>query len=372
MVRLLFVTGICAWISLAAAQEVHVFWYKAGPANNNYLLTESSPGPGIPAGAMIHESMMASATVASGLSYADPGIVLGSATGDDQGWCSGVWSLDLNADGMTGIVDSAFLRFELNDGWMGDGFCNAGPINLRVGVIDASMGITMWGGPDQIAADAVWGDLDPINALNYTMSNIISGTQTNVTVTGLSGRTGPTQPSVLDGQFARIDITTQVDYILATSGQFAIVLLAPVGQGSTGKMGGYATELCDYVLESTGSSISGSDDPWTTDGNTVHLLVYGDLTDVKAEDNNASQGDESALRLTNTPNPFNPATAIYFETGRENTGTLTIYDAHGSMVHRQSVHGNGSVAWGAMSTGLYICALQCGKTTVTRKLICVK
>jgi len=165
------------------------------------------------------------------------------------------------------MVVSAKLRGELRDGWVGNAFVNAGPINIRCGVVDFQRNLDYWGGAANVSPAAYW--RDGVNPLRPDMGFITPNTslamEEVIPVTAPAGRPGEFDASVLDKQFFEIDVTDQVNYILSNSGQFALVFLTGLGEGSTGKINLYAAE------DGSGPG-QGSDNPWTTDGNTTHLF----------------------------------------------------------------------------------------------------
>lgn len=257
---------------------VHLFWYHAQA--NGYNLAESNPGPGIGTNIIFHEGIIMSASVAEYTGNSTEGFFLGSGLDDLQGRCGVVWSRDLCK--MNGSATRAVLKGEFRDGWSGNAFCNAGPITIRCGVVDFQENISVWGADSFVSETATWQDfLNPlVSTMGYDMSNPTLQAEEIILFEAPAGRLSEADPSVLDGQFIEIDITDQVNWILqhtgpnkgSYSGQYAIVFLVAPGQGSTGKFNLYAAENLPGVG-------SGSDNPWTNDGNTIHLLVYGLLNE---------------------------------------------------------------------------------------------
>ncbi|OGJ89654.1 MAG: hypothetical protein A2268_07100 [Candidatus Raymondbacteria bacterium RifOxyA12_full_50_37] len=362
----LAVLGFLAVSIFSAQPTTHVFWHKA--LENSYDLE----AVGVPAASIVHEGPMASAMFAVGLGYAGAGIVIGSAATDDQAWCAVMWAGSLNHDSLSLQVDSAFLRGEYSDGWINDGFCNAGPIYLKKAVVDVSFGIMMYGGPENIPEDAAWADLDPMNSLGFNMP-IIEGTDTYDTISGVAGRSAWDQASVLDSQFARIDITEQVNYILANSGQFAIVLLTEMGQGSLGKINLYANEACTLTYTSENGSVNGSDNPWTQDGNTSHILTYGNQ--ISVEKRAPAQAHDAGLSAA--PNPFNAVTKIALQLSSGQAGSknakIEIFNMYGSLVQTLSAAGNQlqtGIIWdaGENPSGIYLVRVTMGNTVLSRQI----
>ena len=85
----------------------------------------------------------------------------------------------------------------------------------------------------------------------------------------------------------------------------------------------------------------------------------------------------------NTPNPFNPVTAIAYELPRRSRVRLEIYDVSGRLVirlvdsvqeagARQAVWNGTSADGRAAGSGVYFCRLTAGTKTVSRKMILLK
>jgi hypothetical protein len=252
--------------------NIHVFWYKA--RTNDYPITQSNPGPGIPGRSIVYEGKIATGGVAQHSGAASTSIAFGSGSDDAQGRCAFIWSLDLN--NMTGRAVTAKVRAEYRDGWCGGALCEPGPINVRCGVADFQGNVDTWGGPQTVPETADWQDfLNPISSsMGYDFMTPTLQAEEIISITAPAGRPDDFSPSILDGQFFEIDVTDQVNWILSHDGQYAIMILVPVGEGNTGKISSYSEENCPgaSTLECP------SDEPWTTDGNTAHIIVEGNLT----------------------------------------------------------------------------------------------
>ena len=80
----------------------------------------------------------------------------------------------------------------------------------------------------------------------------------------------------------------------------------------------------------------------------------------------------------NYPNPFNPRTAIQFRLPERAFVNLQVFNAAGqavaTLVSAQLGAGTHRVDWVAsrMPSGMYLCRLQAGKFTQSRKMILVK
>jgi len=353
--------------------ETHVFWFKATTLGYNLQDNAGGKGPALPAGAIVHEGNMATGAVAQHNGSNGPDFVCGSGLDDIQGRCGWFWSKDLCH--LTGSVSSAKFRAEHRDGWAGNAFCNSGPIAIHRGVVDFQSNIDFWGGEDLVDAAANWKDdanlIGSFMAFNIMDPDIKAGDTLNITAP--AGRPSEIDQSILDGQFLEVDCTPQVNWILAhtkeageavLSGQYAIVFLVTPGQGSTGKINGYTNE--NLVR-----SVMGSDAPWTQDGNTAHLVMDGTVSVEKK----TTQPVLAGISLSqNSPNPFRPATAINYNTGLSNSGTLKIYNAAGAAVMSKSVSGQGTVSWNAASSpsGLYLYRLTAGSLSVEKKMVLMK
>jgi len=363
---LMLTLSLCAYAQLSSG--THVYWYKA--TTNAYTL-QDNPGPGISAGAFVHEGKIVTANNSSGLGYAGKGFSFGSNPLDNQGWCGVFYSANLNdIANAGGNVTSAYLRGEFIDYWSANGpLCNAGPVAIRCGVVDVSFGVSMWGGPAAMPDDAVWSDLDPMNTLDYALT--IAGAESTINYTAPAGRPAIDGTPLLGKQFMQVDVTAQVNWILnniTDISAWAIVCLAPIGAGSTGKASISANENCSGV---DGGATPPLAEYWSTDGNTAHLLCVGNLAQVKAE--NASAAVAGKVSLTNEPNPFNPTTNISYNT-LGNRGALKVFNSVGKMVYSTIVSGKGSKMWdaGNLPSGVYFSRLTVGNSTVSKRIILIK
>jgi hypothetical protein len=357
--------------------KTHVFWYKA--ETNNYPISDciDGKGPCLPADAVIHEGMIATGCIAQhggiSVTLGTDCVILGSGPSDSYGQGSFIWINDLMD--FEGTINSAKLRIEYIDGWAHEAFCNGGPINFRCGLADYKGNIEVWGHPDSVPATADWQDfLTPLSGqMGYQqwIPNLMA--EETITLSAPQGRQCETCPSVLDSQFIEIDVTEQVQWILShtgdnkdtLSGQYAIVCLSNIGDGSTGLISGYAFENCPGT-----DSIIGSDNAWTQDGNTAHIVVYGDLQPVSVEKKPEISTKNNIIGPI-YPNPFNPSTSISYNLGLSRTGTLQIFDIRGKMVFERLIQDSGTFTWDAsgLGSGVYVLkALSAGKT-YSRKLV---
>jgi hypothetical protein len=332
----------------------HVFWYKA--KTNNYQIVQSNPGPSIPANSIVHQGMIASGYSASMGSKKGPTFGIGGGRNGDDARCGFLWSKDLNE--ASGIAVSAKIRGEYDDGWAKSALCMGGPIHLRYGVINYARSIQMWKGADKVPNNASW--IDFLNPLypktGFDAGNPELAAEDSILLQAPEGRSADKPvPSKLDGKFFELDITKQVNYILSNPGQFALVFLADTGRGSTGKIYVYSAE--DHAEREDPTY---SDNPWTNDFNTVHLLVESGNLSIENQPvphslilNNMSLGQ-------NIPNPFQSRITIPYNTGNNQEGSLIIYNANGRKVFSLKLRGRGALKWNAenLANGIYFCCLK--------------
>lgn len=254
---------------------VHVFWYKA--VTNQYDINTTGPGVDV-SSATIHEGKIMSATVLENSGTAIPDVFsIGTGANDSLGGCAAIFSKDLCE--MTGYCTTAILRGEYKDGWDSGAMCSPGPVRIRCGVVDFQGNIDVWGTPADVSDSATWQDfLNPLShIMGYDMSNPVLMAEDTFDFTAAQGRQSDSMPSRLDGRFFEIEITNQVNWILdhsgqskgVYSGQYAIVFLTLSGQYSSGRTTLYARE--NGHLD---SAASGSDRPWTPDGNSMHIMAW--------------------------------------------------------------------------------------------------
>jgi hypothetical protein len=340
----------------------HVFWYKA--TTSAYSITDCEPGPCLDAASVIHEGMSATGTVAQHSGSSESGSFnFGSWLYDQQGRCAFYWSLDLS--NATGTATAAKLRGEYKDGFAGNSMCNPGPISIRYGVADFQGNLDTWGGPDYVPETADWQDfLNPLSSsMGYDFMTPTLGAEETINVTAPESRGAEFNASVLDGQFFEVDVTEQVNHILTNQGSHAIVLLVAPNQGSTGKIGALASE--------DGVRPNGSDNPWSQDGNSMHLVVESSDLAMGAENSVMVMHQSTVYLGQNTPNPFKTSTAIAYNTGRHRRGKVKIYSPEGRLVYSEAIQGQGTIQWRSRdrSCGIYLCRLSAGRYTVTRKMI---
>jgi len=369
----LAVISLCA-LSFSAT---HVYWYNATTAA--YALT-ASPGPNLQGALTVHQGKMASGGIAQHTGANGSDFVFGSGLDDAQGRCAWFWSNDLCSSKGTAL--SAKYRAEFRDGYSGSAFCNSGPVAIHRGVVDFQGNLDFWGSADAVDNAANWKDdanlVGSFMGFNIMDPEIKASDTLNFTAP--AGRPSEIDASVLDGQFLEVDCTPQVNWILKNtaaagnpsglSGQYAVVFLVTPGLGSTGKCNTYAAE--DGVR-----SAIGSDNPWTQDGNTGHLVIVDSPSDpvvIVGIEKAASRAALNTVSLSqNTPNPFKPMTSIAYNTNGK-SGALKIFDASGRMVYSRDVSGQGSVEWnaGRNVSGIYMYRLTVGSKIISKKMILMR
>jgi endoglucanase len=109
-------------------------------------------------------------------------------------------------------------------------------------------------------------------------------------------------------------------------------------------------------------------------------FYFDDIRVVKQTDlKDKSQSAVSFALSSNYPNPFNPVTRISYSLPRAETVTFSVYSLRGEEVlrpvdgARQSAGRHELTIDGSrMNSGVYVCKLQAGSGTLTRKMILVK
>ena len=339
-------------------------WYKA--AANHYPVSEciSGKGPCLPQNPVIHEGMITTGGVAQHTGASHDGFVIGSGLDDAQGRCSFIWSRDLCE--ATGFAVSAKIRGEFRDD---RAMCNAGPINIRCGIASFQRNVDAWGGVDSVPETAKWQDeLNPISSSMgyYFMTSFLQAEDT-INYMAPEGRLVSSVPSLLDSQFFEIDITDQVNWILSHDGQFAIMFLVPAGQGNTGKINAYSSENCPGL----DSILLGSDNPWTLDGNTVHIVVESKDLNMASVERQPKMFSSSSLIGPIYPNPFNPSTSITYNLGFNCPGAIQIFDIRGKIVFERPIQRSGTVMWNAsnLGSGVYILKVLSAGKIYSHKLV---
>ncbi|MBL8025277.1 MAG: hypothetical protein JNL74_02640, partial [Fibrobacteres bacterium] len=300
---------LLTFITLTYSENTkHVFWYKC--IQNNYRISDSANGfgPNIQGDVIKHEGK--AFTVTTKLGIQEPLFTLGNGLDNAQARSSVFWYKDLCelkfSPGST--LKSAKFRGEYRDNWMGNAFCNTGPLRPRVGVVNIKGHLdALWATPSTHPDNAVWSD--PLNPLSGSMGYDKSGdnfkAQEIKNILAPYG-TDPKGSKPLEGKFFEMDITKQVQFILNNDGQLGIAAVVNMGDGSTGKINLYAFEDCPKY-----SIPAATSDPWTQDGNTTHLLLEIENGTLIPKDQNASEKVSivsNKLSLAVQPNPFNAST----------------------------------------------------------------
>lgn len=341
----------------------HVFWYNC--IKKNYGLQEN-PGPNLPVNIIKHEGWIISG---SGSPRDQSRYETVFAIGEEsynRAKCAYIWSADLN--NMNGNCSKAALRAEYFDGKIYSNYlaCKPGPIYIRLGIVDFTGNLDAWGGANQIPINSRWADgLNPLNSdmgFNPEIPSLFA--QETLTFIMDSARSSLNSNSKLDKKFVEIDVTEQVNWILSHTGKtnplkvgdsasYAIAFLVKSYDRTVGSFFTYSHEDSSFPG-------GGSDLPWTTDGNTVHLVVESDnLTPISAEKRSSSPFP-GAIRGSVHPNPFKGIACISYNMGLKTTGTVSVFSPNGKLVSSQPVSGQGQLIWDASKRpeGLYICKLE--------------
>ncbi|MBL8027093.1 MAG: T9SS type A sorting domain-containing protein [Fibrobacteres bacterium] len=376
MTKICTAVAVLALLSAVNGQNTkHVFWYKC--IANNYDLADAS-GPNIQGTVVKHEGKALTATVRGSAGNQDPTITLGNGLDDAQARSFVFWYKDLCGKILLngGKLITAKFRGEYRDNWMGNAFCNAGTINARVGVVSIqghldALKVTPENHPD----DAVWSD--PFNTLNSVIMGLTAPGESFAAeeiknITCFAGNNGQGLKP-LEGLFFEMDVTNQVRYILsnpkvsgtANIAQLGIAAVVTAGNGSTGKINLYGFENCIM----TGAT----SDPWTTDGNTCHLILEVENGTIAVEQTKVSNGTviSKAASISLSPSPCNIMTKITYSTGLAEKGVLSIYDIGGRLVKSRSVSGTGSFDFSTvdLTKGLYVCKITAGNSISVKNLI---
>ncbi len=259
-----------------------------------------------------------------------------------------------------------------------------GRITVRCGVVNYERTLIGFKGEENVPDTAMW--IDYFNKLLWGMgfdmgvSHLMA--EETVTVHIPKARQKPETmscrrtPSELDGRFFEIDVTEQVNWILANHGQYAIVFLVKPDStlGEYGKVHVFGYENMDvFSLKYTGEHWNNSEHPWTTDGNTVHLVVESGNLGI-AQGSPIPAAGNQALMTFNTPNPFKARTRLHYYTGTDHHGVLTVYNADGQRVLKRVISGSGSIVWNAKdrASGIYICRLSTNSQTAYKRMLLVK
>jgi hypothetical protein len=280
------------WVVKAVTSSKYVFWQNASKYGN---AIHDNPGPGLPTDltALFEGTTATFCTRLCCDGDGGAGFAIGNGLGTAlSGRSAMFYSADLCDKQGTAI--RAVLRAEHRDGWSGNAFNNEGAIIAKIGVIDMTVYRDVFYGGAIACSSSYLGGRNPVfNYFTYDIKFYVKPGNPPVIIPGLMaeeivtiqappGKPAEAEPSVLDRKFFEIDITKQVQWILnqkgkdyverAKAGDYAIVFLVPndVTAGGTGKINFYAS--------SCNGNTSGSDSPWTSDGNTMHLYLEGDIT----------------------------------------------------------------------------------------------
>lgn len=365
MKKVLAVAIVLAMVVGASAQTKHVFWYKV--ISKNYNIADVN-GPDIQGTVVKHEGKALTAYIRGSAGDQAPTFVLGNGLLNAAAFSSVIWYADLCSSKLTAgaTLTSAKFRGEYRDNWSGNAFCNAGPLNAKVGVVSIQGHLDALSATPATHSDvATWAD--PVNPLGNSMGFDMPGTQRmaqqTISKTAVAGNNGSTP--LLEGEFFELDVTSQVNYILSNPGQLGIAASVASGDGNTGKVNLYGFEDCNI----SGATL----DPWTKDGNTCHLVLEianGTLENKVAAEKMSMKAVKTASVSVN-PSPCNSVTTVSYNTGLAKNGAVKIFNIEGKLVHSEKVAGQGSFVWSAknLTKGLYVCRIEAGKNVVSRNLI---
>lgn len=322
---LLFISCLSILVTHSPCSETHLLWYKA--VSNYYNIYAYNPGPDLPyiEAKNLDEGKIITGTRAQYSGAISDGFSLGNGPNDNEGRCSFLWSQAINEMDIPGSnLIGAKIRGEYRNGYSGTTLCTEGPISLRIGVADFGNNLSYWGGTTSIPDTAYW--KDSLNMLSYIMgltsSDSALGAEENRILSIPS-------PMGLDGDFFELDVTPQVRWILEHNyyyyppRQYAIVFLVQPISGSTGRVYLYGAE--NQIRPSPGST-----NPWTADGNTMHLLleVQGSMTTVYQDPSKT----RSERMLSISPQPFQTSTRICYQILSREESELAVFSLDGRKI----------------------------------------
>jgi hypothetical protein len=365
--------AMCLGALAVYAAATTVFWTQG----SKYSLTDN-PGPNLAANVTLDEGRIVCGTLSqySGSQY--PEFLLGNGSepvGATRGFCA--WAYVQNLKSYKGAITSAKLRGEYWDWYNGYGRCQGGTIKIRQGVVSNMDNIAAYGTENDVIG--VWMDMmNPIGpAMGFDATTLALAAEETTLVTTPAGRPSEIDDSPIAKQFFEMDVTKQVQWILNKNAanadsSYAIVLLVSTDTtgGNIGMRSSYASIDSSYVTLTPNKLQT---DAWTKDGNTMHLVVEGNITPVAVEKNKVAVASLAA-RIAAYPNPFSSSTCLRVSTGKAGRGTLSIFDASGKKVFARNVAGSSVVSWQAekMPVGIYVARLAAGNRIVSKRIILIK
>jgi hypothetical protein len=125
------------------------------------------------------------------------------------------------------------------------------------------------------------------------------------------------------------------------------------------------------------SAIGGNDYRYTL------VVIVADGTEYRSQSVSVTSPVGEVMLGQNVPNPFNPQTRISFVLPQSGSAMLAIYDTSGRLVRvladgpqpegRHEFYWNGRDERGnSVSSGVYFCRLDFGKTTLSRKMVLLR
>ena len=340
-------------------QQNHVFWYKC--ITNNYLINDSL-GPDLPSNCIRHEGKILSSAFRQSEANITSKFIIGNY--NSAGYCAVIWSKDLM--NFSGAVSNAFLQFELTQPSLSSGAVTAGPIFVRVGVVDFSKSIQeVWHSPDSVSDTAIW--LDNSNQIGWSMNfdadtNFLAA-ETLITLYSPSlstfNCTESCPDSTLKSRFFRIPILTQVNWILMHTGidrgryhgQYGIVFLVDKQHIATGRVYSIADEACKTQIYDTFS--------WSKDGNTIHLFVQGDLSEITSIESSGTNQLSTPDLFSVSPNPSQGQVMIRFNKSAQQK-RIKIFDLKGRCIRDFGTISEKNIVWktNVFGNGFYFLVME--------------
>jgi gluconolactonase len=152
----------------------------------------------------------------------------------------------------------------------------------------------------------------------------------------------------------------------------------------TGPRGVWVISPSGVCLDTILMSINPSNCAWgdadrktlyITGGNSIYRIRLGAATSVKDQ---GSLSPKTFELYGNYPNPFNPTTTIDYQIQKQSLVSLKIFDMLGremaTLVHERKEPEMYSVQWNAsgFASGIYLCRLEAGSFTATKKLMLLR
>lgn len=223
--------------------------------------------------------------------------------------------------------------------------------------------------------DTAWDRISDVRNSAF-LTNICKDT---IVVRGVQGRIDATSPSPLVGKFWEVDLTPQVQWILDNNDSlktklWTIYFNRPVFSDwprDSGRVELYSFTNCDSM-----PSAYAYPGTWTKDGNSLHLVIEGELWygTSKKEDKKAIT---EKMFLNSCPNPINNQLTISCNVpaGEFDRATaVRIRDVSGKTVWSGTIRGGEfrSVNFEKRPAGVYLVEAKEGGRTFTKRVLCVR